>query len=398
MLRLLRWLIGYVEFTFTEGFAEGFLNECFARKYSIYAVQREGAALRARCPAALYPFLREVAKAHGGKLHIIKKRGMRFRFRELSGRFGLLAGLVCFAALVSFISGFVWNIELVGNEMLPAEQVLDFLAENGLHEGVSWHSVDKDRLESLLLASFDECAWAHINQNGTTARVEINEAVLRPDTFRPGEYANLKAKKDGVLVTAVVHDGWAVKQKGEAVVKGDLLVSGIYESEKGVNLFAHAAGEYVAQVSEPFSLSVSRTQKDKLYTAVNTYKSLVFFGLEIPLYLGSSEIKDSDVSKDYQYLSLNGVRLPIGSVVKTVKPYVLKERELNDSELNALLESEIEKRLQEDFGAYEIVRQDITVSLNSDAAVAKGSVLCLENIGEEVRLTAQEAAPESDGD
>ncbi len=395
MLRLLRWLTGYVVFSFSGGFSEDFINDCYERRYNIYAVSREGEALYARCPTGLYPYLRAVARAHGGRLRIIRKCGLRFRFRELCGRWGLPAGLVCFVALVSFISGFVWQMEVVGCETLTQEQVLSFLAENGLHEGVSWKSVDKDRLENLMLASFDECAWVHINQNGTTARIELSEAVPRPDTFRPTEYANLKAKKDGVLMKAVVHDGWAVKQKGEAVVKGDLLVSGVYESEKGVNLFAHAAGEYLAEVREPFSLTVSRTQQEKQFTAVNQYRYLAFFGLEIPLFLGSSEMKNSDVSREYRYLSLNGVSLPVGTVMKTVRPYLIKERVLTDSELEALLQNEIQQRKKEDFGEYEIVREEIAVSLGADAATAKGTVLCLEDIGEEVRLTAQ-AAPESD--
>ncbi len=35
IIRFIRWLLGYVEFSFSGGFAEGFINDCFENKINI---------------------------------------------------------------------------------------------------------------------------------------------------------------------------------------------------------------------------------------------------------------------------------------------------------------------------------------------------------------------------
>ena len=387
MLKLVKWFIGYVTFRFSGGFGEGFVNDCFLKGYNIQKIRREGDVLYAECPAALYQYLRPVAKANGGRLRVVKRKGLVFRMYPLRGRWGLYAGVVVCVALISFLSGFVWNIEVVGTETLSEKQVLSFLEENGLYKGVYFKSVDKDQIENLMLASFDECAWVHINRSGTTARVELSEAVQKPELTDSEGAANLKAVKDGVIVKATVYDGWQAVKVGEGVTKGDILISGVYESEAAEsNMFAHARGEYIAQVEEPFRLTVSRTQEYKAYGDERIYKSLEFFGLSIPLYIGGSTVPDSDVTETYDYVTLNGETLPIGLKTKSVISYTIETQKLSDSELTSLTEEEIKKRLESDFKDAEIVKQKIDISLTSSSAEAKGTIICYENIGEEVML------------
>jgi hypothetical protein len=56
---------------------------------------------------------------------------------------------------------------------------------------------------------------------------------------------------------------------------------------------------------------------------------------------------------------------------------------LDDRELTALINEEVDKKLEKEFCDYEIVSKNIDIALNSDEGVAKGNVTCLENIGEE---------------
>ena len=387
MHRLFRWLTGYVRFTFSDGFCEGFINDCKNNSLNVYRIKRVSNTVTAECPSGLYPSLRRLAKKNGGRLRIDKKIGLPFYLYPLKNRYGLLAGLLACVIIICFLEGFIWNIELVGNEKISDVQLLTFLEKNGLHEGAYFNSVDRDYIETLALASFEDCAWIHINRSGTTARVEIREAEPKPEmTDETGVY-NVKAAKDGLIVKATVHSGWAVKNKGDSVVKGDLLISGVYTGEQSkANVFTHARGEYIAEVKEPFSLTVSRTQSFKAYKAERVFKSIVFFGLRIPLYIGNSNVKDSDVSEDYSYIKLNSERLPIGIYTKKVKPYEMSERELSDSELGELLQSEIEKKLSTDFKDFEIVKQDIQTSLDYSSASASGTVICREDISQEIKI------------
>ena len=262
----------------------------------------------------------------------------------------------------------VWDFRVTGNETLTSSQISDFLAEQGLRPGVHWKSVDKDVCESLVMAEFDEVAWVHINRLGTVAQVEINETEPKPKMTDSTKASNLKATKDGTIISCVVYDGWQQAFKGDAVIKGDILVSGVYESEHAEeNMFAHADGLFIAQTENSFSHTVSREQKRKRVTSVKNRKALSFFGLYIPLYFGKIPDKNADVNKTADYLKINSYTM-------------------NDDELLEMLNAETEEKINSLYGSDNVLHSDIAVSLQSDKGVASGSVSALENIGEVVEF------------
>ena len=385
MYKLIRWLIGYVSFSFYSGFSEGFINDCYSKKLNIKNVTVKDGTLYAECPSLLYPYLRSTARKNGGRLRINEKHGALFSLSKIKNRWGIFVGIVLGIIFISYISGFVWNIEITGNKTLGEGELRSFLSDNGFTEGVRWRDADRDKIENLLLASFDKCAFAHINRNGTSATLEIDEAVEKPKTVNRKKYANLKAKKSGIIVKATVYDGWAVRNRGDAVTKGDLLISGIYSGEKKVTLYTHARGEYIARVKEKFSLTVNRNQSYKKYLSEIERKSILFFGLKIPLYIGKTP-KNAEVTTSNSCLVLNGKELPLGIQKCKIKTYKNEVRTLSDRELNALCESEVKKELDTDFSDYKIIKTKLSTELLTSCAKVTGYVICHEDIGEEVRI------------
>ncbi|MBQ9531967.1 MAG: sporulation protein YqfD [Eubacterium sp.] len=386
MVRFFRWLLGYVKFSFSGGFIDGFVNTCYQNKINVHNLKNKKGTLYGECLARDYRLLHIPARENGGKIRVLKKRGLIFLLMKIRNRWGLFVGALIFVCIVSFLSGFIWNVEIIGNDRISTAEISAFLDENNLKRGANWKSVDKDKIENLMMASFDDCAWVHINELNTTARVEINETVKKPK-ITSKKPANLKAKKDGLIVKASVTNGWQVAKVGDSVTEGDLLISGIYDSEtKKGNQFAHASGEYIAEVKEKLNMIVSRKQSYKAYKEERTFKKLSFFGLEIPLYLSPYQKQNSELTYQSDYLILNSNELPIG--IETIKErrYELKTKTLSDSELNSLVKAEIEKKLSEDFSDCEIIKKKIDVSLGADEAVVKGELLCLENIGKEVKI------------
>lgn len=386
MVKLARWLLGIVKFAFSGGFNDGFVNQCFEEKINVHALKENGGVLYGECLARDYFSLHHIAGNNGGRLKIHKKSGFIFGLLKIRNRSGIFVGGILFICLLSFLSGFIWNVEITGNEKIKTDELVSFLEENGVSRGAPWKNVDKDKTENLIMASFDDCAWVHINEMGTTARVEIKEAVPKPQV-RKKTIANIKAKKDGLIVKTSVESGWGVAKKGDSVTKGDLLISGIYESEKKKgNQYAHASGEYIAEVKEKLSLTVARKQSYKSYKPERVFRKISFFGAEIPLYIIPYEKENSEIERVCKNLSLNKNELPIGIITLKEKRFQIKTKTLSDSELEKLLKSELEKKLKEDFFDCEIKKKNISFSINADEAVARGELICLENIGEEVEI------------
>ena len=345
--------------------------------------------LVARCPIAAYKYLHKIAHRHGGKIKIHKKYGLPFCFSKILVRPGLAVGCVLFVALFCFLSGFVWNIEYIGNKTIEDSRIETFLDKQDFRIGTHWNVKEKQKIEDLMLASFDEIAWVHINRVGTTARVEIQEATPKPD-IEGKTYTNLTATKDGVIVFAMVRDGWQQAFVGDSVTKGTVLVSGINTPEKKKeNFFAHASGDFIARVNEKFALTVSREQCRKEYTAEKEYRAISFFGMYIPLYIGKIPKENIEIERHNIYLTINKKPIPIGMVKTYVKEYNIYTVTLSDKELLKLTDSLIEQKLSANYGKNNVISKDIKVALNSNSAVARGRVEVLENIGEEVRLISK---------
>ena len=386
MVKFFRWLLGYVSFCFSGGFCDGFINQCFEEKINIQNLKIKNEELSGECLAREYIKLHGIARKNGGKTRVIKKHGFIFPLLKLKNRWGLFVGGILFICIISFLSGFIWNIEIIGNSKISESEIVEFLDKNNLRRGVPWRSVEKDKIENLMLASFDDCAWVQINELKTTARIEINETIKKPQ-ITPKKTANLKAKKDGHIVKASVTNGWQVARVGDSVTKGDLLISGIYESEKKKgNQFAHASGEYIAEVKESFSLTVSRKQSYKSYKEERIFKRLCFFGIEIPLYFLPYEAKNTELEAECSYLKLGGNELPIGIITIKERRYTVKSRLLSDSELQKLAENETKKKLEEEFSDCEIKKKNLKTAINADEAKISGELICLEDIGETVEI------------
>lgn len=387
MVKLLRWLWGFVEFSFSNGFIDGFVNDCYEQRINVQSLKRDDTVLYGRCSAKNYKLLRNIAHKNAGVIQITKKHGIVFPLLKLKNRLGLFAGVLLFIVIINFLGGFVWNIQITGNSKISSEDISSLLGSNGFSVGSYWKSIDKDVLENLILASFDDCAWVHINQIGSLARVEIKEAVAKPKIVKGKGYANIKAKKDGIIVQTIVYTGWRAVNSGDSVTKGDLLISGIYENEKKKqNFFARASGICLAQVNESFQLTVSRQQHEKKYLPEKKYKTINFFGLKIPLYIGKISKQNTDFEQKSVYVKLNKKELPIGITYDIAKPYVITTNVLSDKELNELAGREINKKIKTDFADAQIISKKADISLGSENAKVSVKLVCIEDIAQESKI------------
>lgn len=60
-----------------------------------------------------------------------KKGGVPFLLHRYRKRTGLLAGLLAAVVLLGYMSGFVWKIEVTGNEAISTQEILAALDELG---------------------------------------------------------------------------------------------------------------------------------------------------------------------------------------------------------------------------------------------------------------------------
>ena len=385
LIKLFRWLWGYVKFSYSGGFKEDFINDCYASNIRLKNICTRGDMLIAETGIKTYKSLHKIAFAHGGKVRILKRKGFPFILSPLHNRWGLFAGAVYMIFFISFMGSFIWNITVTGNDRVTEVKIVDYLAQNGFSVGTNWWSVDKEQLEVSIMAHFEDVAWISINKIGSTASIEIDETVSKPD-MKETNITNVRANRDGVIVRITALSGWAQVKEGDAVTAGDLLISGVRESEIDKrNHYAHAHGEVLAQAEDSISLNISRRQTQKDYTYEKEYKTLYLFGLEIPLYLRKNE-GTADVNSDKTYLVINSYRLPVGIISEKLKYYDPKTVLLSEAEAEALARAELEKMKNAQLADCEILSENINVEMLDDSCNITGLYTYITDIGEETEI------------
>lgn len=386
LIKFFNWFFGYVVFTFSGGFTDGFINRCYHEKINIKDISAENGVLTARCSIGAYKRLHKIAFRSGGKVKLVKKRGLPFLLHPLKGRWGVFCGMLFFVLLVSFMGGFIWNITVIGNQTLETSKIVDYLAQNGFKTGVRWSETDKENLEFAVMADFDRVAWISINRIGCLAQVEIRETTPKPEIENNNLITNVTAKKDGVIVKVTALGGWPAVQAGDAVTTGDLLISGVYEPEEysqpQKNHFARAHGSVIAKTNSRITVNIPREQSEKICTSEKQYKTLYFFGLEIPL---SIKKEEENTVCEYQkkYLVFHDFRLPIGIYTEIRRSYTDMKRSISDDELRAAAKKELLEREKEKLAGCEIIGKTEKEEITDGGIVYTAEYSLLEDIGAE---------------
>ena len=387
-----RWIRGYVDFEFKGGFCEGFLNDVYEARLNVYSLEKHKECLCGKAGVHSYKKLHSIALKNGGCVNIVKKHGIAFAGSSLRNRAGLALGAFLFVLFLSYFGGFVWNVEIQGNEALSKAEIASFLNANNFCEGVRWSKVNRDNLEFSMMAQFDEIAWVHINRRGSTAVVEIEEGEPKPEILDESKVSNVVAAKDGVIVKTMVSKGWQSVKVGDAVTKGDLLVSGIYYSEVDEkNHFVHARGDVFAKCSESISVNLPRVQSKKNYEKAVQYKTIYFFGMKIPLYLTRKTGVNYDESVSEKRLEINNCTLPLGIITQKVKKYSVSSQALSNSELKVLAKKQIAKQKKISLSDYEVLSEKISYEFTSSGVCARANYNCIENISQTREISGAES-------
>lgn len=316
MISFFRWIFGYVSFTFKGGFFENFITDCFNEGIEIRNIAKCEDYFVGSCNLKNYKKLHKIARKHGGVVKVSHKYGLPFILLPLKNRWGFAVGMVAFVFLLSFLSTFIWNVEVVGNSKVSNIQLETFLENNNVKKGSMWSSVDRDKICWELLSEFDDLSYAHINRVGTTAVLEVNETTDAP----VGDESELR---------------------GENVFRKEL--------------------EAVAY----------RQQKNLTVKSRNEYKTLHFFFIDMPLYINK---KAGDITEESEsWVTLFDKTLPIG-ITKQEELFIKSTPKMLDNDsLENLARNKLSYLEKKEFDGFEIINKSESVDMDDDKCIIKCS-------------------------
>lgn len=378
---IINYLSGYVKVRATGPFYERFINLCGTNNRDIWDIKIDENSVIFFTKAKEYKRLKTEARKSSTKIRILKKYGLPFLINKNRKRYGIPVGLMLSLLLICYLSGFVWNIEIKGNHKLSSRSIDESLSSCGVFVGMKKSDLDPQNAKEKVMAKYSDISWMSINPIGTTLYVDISERVSPPNLKNDEEPCHIVAKCDGVIKSIKVTEGRAMVKVGDAVVKGDLLVSGIVEYSNGVTVLKSAKGEVVAQTQKQYSSEKEYLQKIEMKTGrIKNRTVLHFFNISIPLYIG--QVKGNyDRSVTTNYLTINKVKLPLGISKGKFEEKCLKEQIISKEDALEEAKNDIESRRKSDYEDAESKLLKESIECTETGVVVVKEYCGIENIG-----------------
>lgn len=357
---IVRYLTGYIFFELKGINTQEFLSDCLKKNIMLSNISFEENKLIAGCTVKDYKEIQKI-KTHKIRRRITKKVGIRFKFYRHRKRWGLYTGIVLMLVSLIVLSRFVWHIDVSGNERVSSNVILQTLSECGFREGIYKGGINATEIENKVLDKLYDLSWISLNLDGSTAHVEVKERRPTPTVLKDKKPSNLVASRDGIIVKMEITKGKPIAQVGSGVVKGEMLVSGLYNDKKDNVILEHSSGKVTARVEVNKTFKISRHGTQKISTEKKILYSFVAFNKEFDLSFGGksnlskwrSEIKKNNIS-------ILGLKLPFEVVEYTFSRDEIKEHYLSSDEAKELIKMEIEHFENDELYEAQILKKHIT--------------------------------------
>ena len=306
--------------------------------------------------------------------------------KRLRVRVGLVVGAVLAIALVVLSGLFVWDVQVSGNEKLTEGEVVEALRACGFGVGSYLPSLRVREIENRVLMASEDIGWISINTDGTVARVQIIEHVSGESgegTSSTKNPANLIALADGQIEYLELYRGNAVVTVGQAVTKGELLVSGLYDSKTGSFRYTHAAGRVMARTERVLEVEFPFLYEEKVYDEPYLQEvELSFFDFSQKIFKNSRNLDIlCDIIKYNANLGqLGDNRLPVSLSRTEVRPYHLVECERSAEEALELCYAELAKQLASLSGEVQLLQKQIVTEVGEGSVRLVCTLTCIEDI------------------
>ena len=384
ILRAIRKVPSCVDFRAEGVFCEKLLTEAMKNGLGISFPRKSGYTMRGTVQAAEYRSLCKIARRLGLKMRIEKKHGIYFTLKRHRDKIGFAAGAIFAAAVVLFLNLFVWEINISGNKAVSSEEIMATLANSGLKTGTLRTAHDARKIEWNIMNDNKEIAWATVNIQGCCVNVVVSEtrreAEMKYDDDKP---VNIIAAKYGVIRKMDVFDGQGVVKVGDAVMKGDLLVSATFEDRHGKLTLKHSRARGMAETDYEITVEFPLEQVIETTGGVKkSVKGIEIMGLSIPL--GSSRgCEELPAEKEEKELYFLWIRLPVKET--GTKYYAVKRNTITYTAEQAKggAFQLLEQKEAEEMSNMEIISRKTEEKIANGKYIIRASYDCIMDIAEE---------------
>jgi similar to stage IV sporulation protein len=390
LIKLFRWLRGYLLIRMKGQSPERFINLCSNRYIYIWDLRNVEGEYEFNIMLKDYRKLKPVAKKTG-TIPLVKNRyGYPFIAQRYKKRKGYLAGILLFCTILYILSLFIWDINVLGGHSYTPEAMVKFLKSNQVYVGLQKKNVDCQEIEDLIRGTYNDIGWVSAEIRGTRLIIKITETNMPAPAVIATEPVHIVAAKDCIITDIVTRTGTPLVGIGSVVKKGDILVSGVVDiigdnntliEKKPVISDADITAKTFYDYEDKFSLDYiekSYTGKDKtgfsfsfLLKKFNLYKPRIPYA-KYDIITNESMLHLSD--NFYLPLSYSITKYPEYKEIQ--KKYTKEQaKEIAEAKLKRFLNKLIENDVL-------IIENNVKIAIENNFCTVKGKIIVNESVKE----------------
>lgn len=375
---------GKVDFSAEGAGIEDFYNFCIRNNIEIFNPKKEGYIFCGTVFAKNYGKLRKPAKKFGLRIKIKRKYGIYFFIKKNKNKIGFAFGIPFIFLIIYIMSLFIWEIDVSGNKNISSDEILNSAEKLGLRCGTFSGKHRVDVMEWSILNNNEGLASVEINIQGSHAQIIVNEAFdkaeMVPDDDIP---VNIVASRYGIIKKMNVFDGQSAVKVGDAVMKGDLLVSAVFEDRHNKLTLKHARADVIAKTDYIMEVNfpIEQTLKEKGKRIKRVFV-LEILGKKIKFW-GTDKYNELFCDTEEKNLYFFWLKLPVKLIITNI--YDVKEKSITynfEQAKNgafALLKEKEENEMKN----IEIISRTVEEKIKNNNYILKAEYICLMNIAEE---------------
>jgi similar to stage IV sporulation protein len=386
MLNIINFFRGNVRVELTSDFPERFINVCAQNNIPLWDIQRTGphtlvvSMLHEGYKKSLSFIARGV-----GQIKLINHIGLPpflWRFRR---RFALIISLLIMSIGLFALSLFVWEIDVNGNESIPKEVILQELRELGIGIGTYRRNIDSKEIQNLMILKIPEIEWLAVNVRGSRADVGMRERDPIPVIIPKDTPCNIVSKKDGLIISMYTFEGSPAAAIGDAVEAGQLLVSGLIDSNIIGMRQVHARADITARTWYEYTSVIPSTAIGKRYTGrETTRRAVILGGHRINLFWGGSSkipVLGNEKTVERKTLRLgDSFALPFVWVTERYTEYEPTEFKISRKSADAFMRYALDLRLNSESDGGEVRYVNYNTTEQNGVYQCEMAAECLESI------------------
>lgn len=391
MIKIIRFFLGYVVFSVKGKSPERFINLALKKGVRLFDVKKKKGILYCSTLVSEYCALRKVAKKALTKIKIEEKRGVPFFVRQYKKRKGFFLGAIFFWIILHFLSIYVWSIDINGIESIDKNEFNKLIKELGVSVGTLKSEIDTPMIEKKIMTYFSNVSWVSANIKGSKLTFDLKERVTPPKIIPKITPCNVKASNEGQIIRLEIYEGNSEIKCGDAVVKGQLLISGFVEDAFGTCTAKHADGKVFAITKHELKKEVNLCQTEKQKTGKTVVRKRVkFFGLELPITLVPAPKKDYEKEIKINDIKILGVSLPIGYYEEVWSQVYDKKVTLSDKDAILKANKDLEEDEQNLLKEMKVISKEKKEKIENGKAIVVINYVCEENIAEQEEIVLED--------